>query len=106
MAIYSIFEGNMERLQKKLTTIRNKCAKYGCSFSFKEIGEEFREVETDDNKKKIARFVIIDAEGTAQLNGWVCDQIAWLWKFRYITHEELARLTSKVRYVIYLVHPD
>ena len=70
MATYSIFEGNMERLQKKLTTIRNKCAKYGCSFSFKEIGEEVREVETDDNKKKIARFVIIDAEGTAQLNGW------------------------------------
>ena len=30
--VYTIFEGNMERLEKKLTRIFNKCKAYGCDF--------------------------------------------------------------------------
>lgn len=31
---YKIFEGNLERLEKKLTRIANKCKKYGCDFRY------------------------------------------------------------------------
>ena len=67
---YAIYEGNMERLQKKLNRISTKCAKFGCSFSFIEIGEEFREITNQDGKKETLRFVLVEAEGVARLNGW------------------------------------
>jgi len=70
MEKYSIFEGNMERLEKKLNRISNKCSKFGCSFSFTKIGEEFREVKNECGKKETLRFVIVEVEGIARLNGW------------------------------------
>lgn len=38
--------------------------------------------------------------------GWVIDQIAWLWKYRYIDHDKLNELSSHAMYVMYLVNPD
>ena len=38
--------------------------------------------------------------------GWVTDQIAWLWKFRHISYEEMTRLTAHARYVISTYKPD
>lgn len=70
MATYAIYEENMERLTKKLTRIRNKCHKYGCDFTFSEIGEEFREFENEDGDTYTLRYVIVEAEGTAKVNGW------------------------------------
>ena len=67
---YAIFEGNMERLRKKMVRIRNKCQKYGCNFTFEEVGEEFREVQNEDGTKHNARFVLVESEGTAIVNGW------------------------------------
>jgi len=67
---YAIYEGNMERLEKKLTRIANKCKKYGCEFTYKQVGEEFRELEDFHGNKYTARFVIVEAEGTAVVNGW------------------------------------
>lgn len=67
---YAIFEGNMERLRKKMVRIKNKCQKYGCDFTFAEVGEEFREVQSEDGQKHIARFVLVETEGTAIVNGW------------------------------------
>lgn len=32
--------------------------------------------------------------------GYVTDQIAWLWKFRYIDYDTLTRLTTRATYVI------
>lgn len=32
--------------------------------------------------------------------GYISDQIAWLWKFRYIDHDTLTNLTTRVTYVI------
>ena len=67
---YAIFEGNMERLTKKMTRIQNKCKKYGCSFTFNEVGEEFRELTDEDGRNYTARFVLVEAEGIARVNGW------------------------------------
>ena len=67
---YAIFEENMERLEKKLTRISNKCSKYGCAFTFNVVGEEFREVNNEKGRIVNLRFVIVEAEGVARLNGW------------------------------------
>lgn len=75
---YAILEGNMERLMKKITRIQNKCKKYGCEFHFAEVGEEFREIPDYNNldpytgkpAKYTARFILVEAEGKAEINGW------------------------------------
>ena len=67
---YTIYEGNMERLSKKMFRIQKKCQAYGCDFRFEEVGEEFRELEDDNGCTYIARFVIVEAEGIAVVNGW------------------------------------
>ena len=70
MPQYAILEGNMERLMKKITRIQNKCRKFGCDFHFAEVGEEFRKVKDDCGEIRLARFVMVEAEGTAIVNGW------------------------------------
>lgn len=68
---YEIFEGNMERLSKKLTTISNKCAKYGCEFHFEELGESFRNVKDEATGEiRTARFITVDVSGKAQISSW------------------------------------
>ena len=68
---YSILEANMGRLEQKLTTIQNKCRKYGCSFSYNKIGEEFKTLVDDRGVEYQAKFILIEAEGKAVLNDWV-----------------------------------
>ena len=68
--IYEIYEGNMERLEKKLTRIANKCKKYGCDFKYEQVGETFREIKDDKGNIITARFVQIDVEGKALINDW------------------------------------
>lgn len=67
---YEIFEGNIDRLEKKLTRIANKCKKYGCEFTYKKIGEVYRELVDKNKQKYIAKFIQIEAEGTAIINDW------------------------------------
>ena len=67
---YEIFEGNMERLEKKLTRIANKCKKYGCDFRYDKVGETFRKLIDDNGGEYTARFIQIEAEGTAIINDW------------------------------------
>lgn len=68
---YDIYEGNMDRLSKKLTTISNKCAKYGCEFHFEELGETFRNVKDEDSGEiRTARFITVDVSGKAQISNW------------------------------------
>ena len=67
---YAIYEGNMERLRKKITTIQNKCAKYGCEFHYEEVGEEFRDFTDENGNEYTLRFVLVEAEGKALVNGW------------------------------------
>lgn len=68
--VYAIHEGNMERLMKKITRIQNKCRKFGCDFLFREVGEEYRDLKADDGTVYKARFVLVEAEGKAEVNGW------------------------------------
>lgn len=76
MEQYSIYEGHMADLLKKVTRIQNKCKKFGCDFHFAQVGEEFKEVKVDvdpDTGKDIygiRKFIIVEAEGTAKMNDW------------------------------------
>ena len=77
---YSIPEFNIETLEKKLTRIRNKCAKYGCEFKYERVGEHFEEHRIVDemgefgevisSHKEVIRFIDVETEGTARINGW------------------------------------
>lgn len=67
---FRIYEGNMERLTKKMVRIQNKCKKYGCDFRFEEVGEEFKEIKNEYGVNEIIRFVIVEAEGLAIINNW------------------------------------
>lgn len=69
---YSIYEGNMERLEKKLKRIENKCNRYGnTDFKFEIIGTEYKEIELGNGKKINTKFYIVDVEGVARVNDWV-----------------------------------
>lgn len=68
--VYEIFEGNMDRLEKKLTRIANKCSKYGCDFHYETVGESFRKIKGEDGKEYTARFVQVEADGKAIINDW------------------------------------
>ena len=71
MNTYRILEDNMDRLQKKLTRIRTKCNKYGCDFVYREVGEEFAEVrDPETGVKETCKFILVECEGTAKVNGW------------------------------------
>ena len=69
MGTYSIFEGNMERLEKKLQAISNKCKKYECDFSYRQTGTEFKEITNREGQKVVAKFITIEAEGKAIISG-------------------------------------
>lgn len=68
---YLIYEGNMERLQKKLKRIENKCKKYGnTEFKFEIKGERYKEHKVDGecfNNK----YYLVEVEGIAKINDWV-----------------------------------
>lgn len=68
--VYAILEGNMNRLEKKLTTIQNKCKKYGCDFTFEKVGEEYKKITTNQGLKYTAKFILVKAEGKAIVNNW------------------------------------
>ena len=67
---YRIFEGNMERLEKKLQRISNKCKKYGNNFVYEKIGEEFEEHTDENGSKYTIKFILVDVEGVAIINNW------------------------------------
>ena len=67
---YAIYEGNMERLEKKMNRIANKAEKYGCEFRFEQVGEEYQTLKREDGYEYTARFVLVEAEGIAKVNGW------------------------------------
>lgn len=73
--MYEIYEGFMEQVEKKFRRIENKCAKYGNEFQLREDGEVFKNIVTgkDKNGRDIVetfRYVVVEAEGTARINGW------------------------------------
>jgi len=67
---FKIFEGNMERLEKKLNRIKRKCEKYGNYFLYEKLGEEFVEVEDERHNKRIVKYIVVNVEGKAIINNW------------------------------------
>lgn len=67
---YRIYEGNMERLEKKLNRIAKKCKKYGNDFKYEQVGEEFTEHTDEDGNTYTVRYVLVEAEGKAIINDW------------------------------------
>lgn len=67
---YAIFEGNLERLEKKLNRIANKCKTYGCDFKYQVTGEMFKTLKDEHGNEYTARFILVEAEGKAVINDW------------------------------------
>ena len=75
MSRYFIPESAIDSLETKLATIRRKCAKYGCEFSYSRIGETFKEVEIQDEEGMRTEVTIkaieVEVSGTAIAeSGW------------------------------------
>ena len=69
---YSIYEGNMERLEKKLKRIENKCKKYGnADFKFEVIGEKYQTIKDDNGNEETIKRIIVDVDGIAKVNDWI-----------------------------------
>lgn len=68
--VYEIYEGNIERLEKKLAKIENKCLRYGHEFSYKRVGEVFHERKDENGKTVNVRYITVEASGTAVIDGW------------------------------------
>lgn len=71
MAKYFIHEANLERLEKRINTIINKCRKYGTSFTYQPTGVvEYREVTDDNGDTHTSRFIEVEAEGSVNHGPW------------------------------------
>lgn len=71
MGKYFVHEANLERLEKRINTIINKCRKHGTSFIYQPTGKvEFREVTDEDGNTFISRFIEIEAEGSVNHGPW------------------------------------
>ena len=70
MSQYYIHEANIERLEKSLNTIQNKCNKYGLDFHYERVGEEIKEYENNDGDKVYAKFIIVEVSGTVTHGDW------------------------------------
>ena len=67
---YEIYVEYMNELRKKIKSIRNKCAKYGCDFHYEEIEEVIRPVVSESGERMSAVFVVVDVDGIAKVNDW------------------------------------
>lgn len=73
MQKYYIHEGNLERLQKQLKTIENKCKKYNLDFTFNVLEDDvvYREwVDDETGETHLAKFIAVEAEGSISHGEW------------------------------------
>lgn len=71
MNTYFIHEANLERLEKRLTTIRNKCRKNGTSFSYSLTGNvEYRDHEDENGDPVKIKYLEVAAEGKVEHGPW------------------------------------
>lgn len=70
MRTFRIHESNIDRLHVKINRIRNKCNKYGCDFYYAEVGEEFKVLDEGTDEERVAKYIVVECEGTAKVNGW------------------------------------
>ena len=60
---------NMERLQKKLATVRKKCALCNCDFSYVEESPEYKTVKIDGEEITL-KYIPVTVEGVARFESW------------------------------------
>ena len=65
---YAIWEDYFVKVDKKLKAIVNKCRKYGASFTYDVVGEDYRDVG-DEEKSDVRRFAIIEVEALMKFAG-------------------------------------
>lgn len=70
MSQFLIHESNLERLEKKINTIKNKCIKNHLAFTYKIVGEKFLECTDAEGNKYNARYVEVEVEGSIRHDGW------------------------------------
>lgn len=70
MATYLIREENLERLEKKLATIKKKCEASHCSFNYEIKGEQFSTTKDDAGNEYTARYIEVEVSGEAKYEGW------------------------------------
>lgn len=72
MTKFAIYEGLMEDLRKKVKRVEKKCNRYGCPFSYEEVGETFKEFKNPDDPDHpfVYRFIEVEVEGTAKKEDW------------------------------------
>lgn len=68
---YNIPVENIEELRKIAARVSKKAAKYGCKVVFEEVDEYFEKTTDEDGNEIIRKFIVVEAEGEAKVNGWV-----------------------------------
>ena len=63
---YKIYEGNIEKLNRKIEKIRRKFDKLNATLTYEILREEFEDFGDGD----IRKFIIVEAGGLAIINGW------------------------------------
>lgn len=89
-ARYFIHEANIEKLEDRISKIDKNCKKFGCSFNYERVGEEFRNVSDIPNQMNIQKFIEIEVEGVAVISNW--ELIA------KIEHEAGGCIISKIKF--------
>lgn len=71
MNSYLIHESNLERLEKKLESIKKKCDQNQVSFTYRQVGEEFiTTTDEESGKEYTARYIRVEVEGSVKHNNW------------------------------------
>lgn len=73
MSTYKIYEGFIDTLVSKLSTISKKCSKYECPFTFKILGEEYISIRIESQERPyplFRRFITVEVEGELKIDGW------------------------------------
>jgi len=60
---------NMDRLKKKLATVRKKCALCNCNFSYVEEQPEYKTVKIDGEEITL-KYIPVTVEGVARFESW------------------------------------
>lgn len=91
---FAIYEENLERLTKKLNTIKNKCQAHGYPFMYKEVGEEFRDYKVcpEDPQSEVIklRYVLVEAQGIVKHDDWEFVAV--------IEHESAGNIVRAMKY--------
>ena len=71
--VYAIYEDFFPEVEKKLNRVAKKCVKHGNDFTFEIKGEEIREYDNKETKRKEYRkFILVEVDGTAKIDNWEC----------------------------------